>query len=518
MENFIKYSEELLNGEIFIHTSVGYVSKQDDFWNQNLSNKTYQIYVHSLSFLKYLSEAYAKTNNTAFLIAGEKLLYRWINTEHKSKYIMHEQSVAARVNNILRFSQYQYKNNISEDLIETVKKHIDFLLDDQNYRENNHGIMMDTSLSGTLKYIPKSLKYIEEDIISKVKIRSKKAIDRDFSSSNLHLENSPDYHRLTVRWLNKIEKNLNLVNQTLGKKYIGKLTDASKLDGIIAMPNLRYPIYGDSSDGTFKGEKTYIDYVDREAGRAVLQNKKNKSQLTFISGYGSKGHKHFDDLSFIFYDGNEVLFNDSGKYNYDKKDRIRQHMVSPLGHNSLSIYKENYRITSLESDKTGITIDGYIINDDYKIIKGINRNYNETELIRYMVILNDDTIIIYDKFDSASQKSIAVNFNLGLNVWPSTISRGTYLLEGVEKYILKSHFGKFTSVILNDSNLTPCKISNRFNTYESNHRILFRQKTRKGFFLTSLSRHENNFEIIKFNHENLTVQSNNKVYEINLEI
>lgn len=517
MKKFDHYSDKLLEGDIFIHTSVGYVSKEEDFWNEKLNNKTYQIYVHSLPFLKYLSESYNHTKNRRYLIEGEKLLNKWIDINHKSEHIMHEQPVAARVNNILRFSQYGY-DSIPHNILKLIKDHIEFLLDDKNYKKNNHGIMMDTSLSNTLKYIPSELKNIEQIIVEKVITRSQEAINRDFSSANLHLENSPDYHRLTVKWLGNIEKNLNLVNQTLGKKYVEKLNEAMELDSIIAMPNLRYPIYGDSSDGTFKGEKKYTDYVDKEAGRVIFQNEERKSQLTFISGYGSKGHKHFDDLSFIFYDGNEVLFNDSGKYNYNKKDKVRQHLISPLAHNSLSIYKKNYRITSLESDKSSITIDSYKINDDYKIVKGINRNYKKTELIRYMIILKDDTIIMYDKFNSDFQNTIAVNFNLGLNVQATPISRGMYLIEGRKNYILKSHFGKFTSVILNDSNLTPCKISNRFNMYESNQRILFRQKTRAGFFLTTLSKTENDFEITEFNHKNLIVQNNNKVYEIDLEI
>lgn len=517
MENFTKYARELMNENVFIHTSVGYVAKNEDYWNMHLNNKTYQIYVHSLAFLSYLSKEYDRTKNEIYLIEGEKLLFKWINNKHQSKFIMHEQPVSARVNNILLFSQYQYPNAIPENITMIIEEHINFLLDNKNYKKNNHGIMMDTALSRTLKYIPNQLKYLEKPIINTVVKRSKEAIDRDFSSQHLHLENSPDYHRLTIRWLFSIEENLNKAQYSLGKVYIEKLKNASSLEGIIAMPNLRYPINGDSSDGTFKGIKNYDDFIDNEAGRAVLQNENNKSQLTFISGYGSKGHKHYDDLSVIFYDGNQVLLNDSGKYNYVKNDSIRKHMISPLAHNSLSIYQENYTLSNSNKDQKEIFIDKYFIGVNYKLIKGINNSYTDTTLIRFVIILDDDTLIFYDKFDSQNQQTIAVNFNLGLSVTAEKLSRGKFLIEGTEKYILQSHYGKYTSVILNDSEVTPCKISNRFNEFESNERILYRQKTKQGFFVTTLSKEKNKIEILDFDDKHLVMNNNNKKYNISFE-
>lgn len=514
MEGYTKYSNELLEGNVFIHVSVGYASKKEEFWNKNLEDKTYQIYAHSLTFLKYLTEQYVESNDVIYLDEAEELLDRWLESKHLSKFISHEQPVAARLNNILRFSQSRYGEDIPEHILKILENHINFLLDDNNYRKNNHGIMMDTSLSGTLKFIPKSLKHIEKVIINKVISRSQEAINRDFSRKGLHLENSPDYHRLTVRWLHVVEKNLNQVGSTLGEEYVEKLKNAATLDAIISMPNLRYPIYGDSSDGTFKGIKNYDDFIDRKAGRAIFHNKKEKSQLTFICGYGSKGHKHHDDLSFIFYDGNEVLFNDSGKYNYNKNDKIRQHLISPLAHNSLSVYKNNYTISREKADQEKVYIENFMVNDNYKLIKGVNNSYQNTNLIRYITILKNNTIVIIDKFNSKNQNTIAVNFNLGLNITATLLERGKYLIKGTENHILQSHVGKYTSVLLNDSELTPCKISNKFNKYESNQRILYRQKTRTGCFLTTISKENDIIEIIEFNENNIILNSNNEQYNI----
>lgn len=509
-----KYSKELLNGKVFLHSSVGYASKDNIYWNENLENKTYQIYAHSLGFLNYLTKQYEDTEDEIYLDESEILLLKWLNVDHLSKFIMHEQSVAARLINILRFLKFRHSENISDKLLDVAKEHIEFLLDDANYKKNNHGIMMDTSLSISLEYMPESLKQYKERVIEKVITRSKEAINRDFSQNFLHLENSPDYHRLTVLWLKTIEKRLKKVGSTLGKEYIYKLDKASSLDAIIAMPNLRYPIYGDSSDGRYKGNKDYSDFIDTKAGRVIFQNQHEKSQLTFIAGYGSKGHKHYDDLSFIFYDGREVLLNDSGKYNYDKNDKLRKHMISPLAHNSLSIYNKNYVISNLKSDQEKIYIKNHFIGKKYKLVTGINKSYDGVKLTRNLAILNNDVIVIYDQFESTQQNTIAVNFNLGLNITAERLEFGKFLIKGKRDYILQSHKGLYTCVLLNDSDLTPCKISNTFNRFKPNQRILYRQKTRNGTFLTTLSSSDIRLKIESFDENGLILKCNDESYTI----
>src|SRR5699024_488993 len=119
------------------------------------------------------------------------------------------------------------------------------------------------------------------------------------------------------------------------------------------------------------------------------------SQLTFISGYGSKGHKQFDDLSFIFFDGNEVVFNDSGKYNYDLKDPIRKHMISPLAHNSLSLYKENYTVSNNMKAKEAVFINHTKSHKYYKLVQGVNNSYPNLKLVRTLIYFYDNTLLIY---------------------------------------------------------------------------------------------------------------------------
>lgn len=518
MSIHLNRAQDLLNGKVYIHSSVEEKNLDSEIWNVDLSNKTYQLYAHSLTMVNYLTNAFLETDNTEYLLYANKFYNTWLETKHKSKFVWHEHPVATRLKNIILLLKHrqQFQSVSSKDL-EIIREHIEYLLIDDNYRENNHGIMMDRALGEILKDLPQVLNDLKEIIIKTVKDRSQNAILRDFSSKGLHLENSPDYHRLTTKWLLNIEENLNMEGESLDKKYLERLNKALKLDAIIVKPNKRYPIVGDSSDGQFKKEKSFNNFVDREAGRVILHNRGKRSQLAFISGYGSKGHKHYDDLSFTFHDGKKDIFNDSGKYNYKTKDPIRKHVVSTLGHNSLSVYKENYSLSNDKKIMKQIGIESFNDKSEYYVVKGFNKSYEGLLLERTIIFFKTNTIIILDQFTSKNQNTIAVNFNLGLGVKAEEIGKGKYRIKSDKTYILESHINRFTSVLLNDSNSTPCKISNKFNQYESNQRILYRQKTKKGEFLTSIINEKDELRNLSFDGKILNLELNKKKYNINLD-
>ena len=518
MDKVVYYAEEALKGKLFVSSAIGFVKDSDDFWNDKLDDKTYQVYIHSLLILRYFTFAYRETNKEVYIDKAKEYLNRYLSRKDKSKYSWHEQSVAGRLNNILHFTGEYYKSEPKpKELNDYLKTHISFLLNDDNYKKNNHGIMMDSALASSLRLLNDDLLKFKKPIVEKVIVRAREAILRDFSEKGLHLENSPDYHRLTVKWLLALERKLNVEEATLGDEYVNKLKESEKLDAIIATPNNRYPIMGDSSDGQYKGEKSFDNFIDKTAGRAIFHNKKIRSQLTFIAGYGSKGHKHYDDLSFIFHDGKQAVFNDSGKYNYDKSSRLRNHVISPMAHNSLAIYKENYTISHKDEIKKKIYIAREEQKESYNLVQGYNKSYGKNIVLkRTLVFFEDNSILIYDKFKAEKPITAAVNFNLGIDVLTEKVAKGEFLIKGENNYFLKSHIGKFTSVQLDDTNFNPCIISNRFNTVEKNNRILFRQKTSKGAFLTTIVPESSELKIIKIREDQVTVSYRNQEMVIDL--
>src|SRR5699024_5869060 len=181
----------------------------EEIWNLKLENRTYQVYAHSLLMVYYLTEAYNATLDEKYIKLAQTYLSSWMRKKHKSRYIWHEYPTLSRLKYTLFFINSYKENDLpSGTLKEFLIKHLDFLIDDKNYKKNNHGIMMDNALISSVEMLPLELDYIKPGIIKKVIERSREAITREFSEKGLHLENSPDYHRLTIKWLTNIENKL----------------------------------------------------------------------------------------------------------------------------------------------------------------------------------------------------------------------------------------------------------------------------------------------------------------------
>src|SRR5699024_9056332 len=104
-----------------------------------------------------------------------------------------EHAVAERIINIIYFQENSTKKMKSKKYNLILQKHLEFLYSSKNYKKNNHGLMMDRSLLIGSYYIRNDL--YKERAIDRFNI----FIYRDFSTSGIHLENSPEYHTLALK-------------------------------------------------------------------------------------------------------------------------------------------------------------------------------------------------------------------------------------------------------------------------------------------------------------------------------
>lgn len=494
-------ANNFLNGTIFIHPAVDDLEYMniDEIWTVNSNNRTYQVYLHSLNMLGYLAESYMETNDQKYLKEAIKVINSWKQYGSNTQFVNHEQAVSTRLLLFIKINELIADKMLLKKMI---VDHVNHLLRDEYYVETNHGIMIDRGLSIALPYLKNNEKELYNFVLQTVILRCRNTINRDYSNNNLHLENSTDYHRLATKWLEGIEARLNEIDETIGERYVRRLQRAKELDEIIVSPIKRYPMVGDSGDGRYYGNKRFDNLIDYEAGRAIVHNESFNSQLTFICGYGRKGHKHHDDLSFLFFDGYEYILNDSGKYNYQKNDKIRKHMISPDAHNSFYKINELYKINEVQHVKEKVKIQAFEEFKTHHRIVGKNDGYPGLALKRTIIYeKKTNSIILIDEFNSEQQNTVAVNFNLGVGVRPEKLSRGKYLLHGNHKNTLKleAHIGRYTDSIIDDSIRHQSKISRRFNEYDENKRVIFRQKTLRGLFITSITTNENNITCEKLN-------------------
>src|SRR5699024_6458251 len=118
-----------------------------------------------------------------------------------------EHPVSSRINNIINFQTTETKYKLCKRTYGKILiSHCKYLSNEKNYKFNNHGLMMDNALINAASHLPDEEK--RKLYIDKAVYRIRYAIQRDFSRYGVHLENSPEYHRMILMLYSNIEKNL----------------------------------------------------------------------------------------------------------------------------------------------------------------------------------------------------------------------------------------------------------------------------------------------------------------------
>lgn len=504
---------KLLNGLDLLNISRGI----DWNYQHQISANTYQLYLHTLNYVKSLVKSYLVSEKKEYIISAQSIVQNWIhynmNIDEKINYAWYDHTVSNRLQNILYYqvnvpTEYRIDAKV---FYEVYEKHIDYLSQYKNYPENNHGIMMDRALlMGSL--FNKNKELINNSLIL-VKNRIEKAILRDFSYNNVHLENSPDYHRMVTNWLNSVSKMLDDVEFPLSKKYKNKLNQAINYNGIVVNYKNEYPMIGDTSYGVSKFKKSDEDFIDYEAGVAIFNDKRYKSTLVFNCGFQNLTHKHHDDLSFTLTMDNEQILVDSGKYNYSKKDPVRLHMTSPKAHTTLFVQDKTYPL-DIESN---IKITNAIYTDEYKIIKSIHEGYNDISIERIVISIKEGAYFIVDNIQALQQNTYVQNFVFDERIKLNKIGKRKYELTTSlnNRYILEEHSKVATEKIFKGKD-SLAVISKKFNELQSTTRLEIRKKTKNTNYLTSISKKKMKLENIRIDNNILSFEIDNKIKNIDI--
>lgn len=492
-------------------------------WNYRHSNNqnTYQTYLHSLNFIKVFTELAVYNKDKHLMKSIRNIIMDWNkkNRVNIENYAWAEHPAASRIINIIYFQEhtpfYKLKKNIFDTII---MEHCKFLNDEKNYKMNNHGLMMDNALL-------KAADYIEDSEISKIYkdkalYRVRLSLYRDFSRRGIHLENSPEYHRMVIIIIKKIMNTLKTTGIKLDSQFNNLYKMAEDFKSYIIKPNMEYPMLGDTGQIKEKNiVKRFSNIVDYDAGLAILQRKSkvnlmDSTYLTFNCGYQSKTHKHLDDLSLTYYLNGHDLFIDPGKYSYDINDPIRKYLISSEAHTTVSIKGKSYKLSNPFKDSNDLRITKYYSTKNYRIITGINKLYENVVINRTLIITNEPVVIVIDRIVANNTETVYQNFNINpqANIikfsdekYEIKINENSYILES-----LKINNRKITSEIKEGF------VSYKFAQYDKNKRIIFEQTGKSSTFVTHIT--ENNIKIknIRFEDKVLSFTCNNKSYNIDL--
>ncbi|TVT28885.1 hypothetical protein FO441_00980 [Salinicoccus cyprini] len=461
-----------------------------DYVHSHNSN-TYQTYLHSLNILKDFTRL-CSTGVNNYTQYGKALIENWIENNKEENSLNHawnEHAVSSRIINIIDFQESHQSEGLERNMFnDMLLAHCKYLNDEKNYKLNNHGLMMDNALLYASRHLRDE--NLKTAYVDKVLYRIKYALYRDFSRKGVHLENSPEYHRVALILLTNIEKTLDKLALSLGKDATALLKRARLYRTYIMKPDCSYPLIGDT--GTIQEKnvtKNYADFIDYDAGIAILQNKNNEKRInsgwmTFKSGYHSMTHKHRDDLSVTLYlDGHDVLI-DSGKYSYKKDDPIRQYLVSPDAHNTVSVSGKDYHLSNPMEEQFGLKISKYMKKGKHKIISGVNKLYTDINIIRHSVFTEDNILFIIDHVSGSEVEIFKQNFHFNTEANVDKVEDFAYEIHiGNDKYILKSFMLNEES---SGTELLEGKVSRSFSNYDKINKVSFSKVTKKDVFITAL--------------------------------
>jgi hypothetical protein len=224
-----------------------------------------------------------------------------------------------------------------------VRSHLEFLLDYDNIAYSNHTFFDIHGAAALAQVIDEKMRESVWQVVDQV---LPKLIASQFNVDGVHLENSPEYHPFGIKCLKQLE-NTGWFNAKDLKPLITKAIDFFDW---LKMPDGRTLPIGDSNgkeqnlsvkETVFRGKNQVLN----RSGYAIIRNDgdgkvSSSSYLALMGALNSRFHKHSDDLSVLWFEGEDILC-DAGKYAY-KTDEFRAYAVSTRAHNTVEIDGKNY--------------------------------------------------------------------------------------------------------------------------------------------------------------------------------
>ena len=429
-------------------------SKKID-WDLEYENNEIRpgFYLHSLEPVKYLLQGYTLYKQKSYLNLALEITIDWIGyleNHAENEFSWYRHCVSDRIlylvfliENLKRNTEFSNETELKE-IHSVLKKHADYLYDDENYITQNHGMMMDRSLYFLSKYLyNRENNEVIDKWTGKAIKRLRNSVKTDFTENMVNLENSSGYLLFIMDLLINTEKNLlNLFGDSIfdgdfkdrmskGIEYLAQLTKPDSYLPIIGdgekisfLDIDKYSFFNHISDNEIleyiltsgkKGAKPQETFKVYECeGYAFMRTtwdyeEPSATYASFISGYQLKNHKHGDDLSFTYYAKGKDIFVDSGTFTYKAGDFRRYFMGAPA-HNTVIVDGKTYPFILGNPSDTGIL--EYGEEEDYFYVIGKNDMYRGVNITRSLYFLKSGNIVIIDDIASYEEHTYSQHFHL----------------------------------------------------------------------------------------------------------
>lgn len=465
-------------------------------------SKTEMIYLHSLLIVKDLIK-YKLTNDNDFSEIARKIIEKWWEDNQENMSAWNEHAVAERTLNLIYFQENSSKKIKSTKYEKILRMHLEFLFNSKNYKNNNHGLMMDRSLL-IGSYYSKNFTYRERAID-----RFNVFLYRDFSRAGIHLENSPEYHTLALKLVLEFTLVLEKIGIEINNDIKNIIRKAELYIPRISRPDKTIPLLGDSGYRKLIGPKNYGNIMDHVSGVFLYQDIINYNWLLVSNGYQNTTHKHKDDMSIQFSVNTLNILVDSGKYNYDINSEIRRYLISDSAHSKPYILNKKFKYDGKERLKTNIilnTTNLYHIETSYM-------KPRDFHILRNIILhKNSSTLFIVDRFSSAEELIFISNFVFNPDLLLNTINDNTLQIVNSDFYMVSKNM---KNNFIDKENQKNNWYSSVFNKLEKTNRVFHRSTGKSKVHITYFKKKDTEVEINIINGDiDLKIKDEN--YRINI--
>lgn len=412
----IEFLDQFINNKKIITKNFGDVVFDKQIWDSGpLDNRSWLWTLHSFVVFDSLI-AVGEIDLLIKLIAGWSERFEDVAVEEDFPW--HDHATALRLDRISRIA-IQFSNCNLEGL---AKKHGNLLLKNDFYEKNtNHGFDQSLSLILASLAFPKISEASQWQVVGLARLRSE--IDFAFTSEGVHVENSPAYHmgmignmlraRRLLRYVNiKYEDFDSLFNKAF--VFLAWITRPDRFltylgDSVSYRPNVAHELMdlpnasmvewvaSAGNDGIKPENKCALF---EESGYFIYRSSwddwPGHTYIVFKSGFLSGYHRQDDDLNILLHAYGEDWLIDSGMYNHNQKDPVRQYMRSVKAHNVLyfpGVKIDRRNVGEGFSGIKAIEVDGW-----QYAVEGFTSMYSTGKVFRRILISNKDKFRVFDSF------------------------------------------------------------------------------------------------------------------------
>jgi hypothetical protein len=298
------------------------------------------------------------------------------------------------------YGKFEITKKEESIFLHMIMLHLDFIMDFGNIKFTNHTFSDFHGAMALAQVIDSENRKLVEDRLFQL---TPKLIESQFDRYGVHLEHSFGYQGFGIRCLQRLAKS-GWFNKLNIKNLIAK---AEEIQDWFFLPDGRVAPIGDTNgqespknqkEVVFKGARQVFNSsgycIVRSDGNGQIQD---ASYFCMMGAFNNRVHKHPDDLSIIWFEGEDILC-DSGKFAY-KSHVGRKYVQSTRAHNTVEIDDADFSVDS--KDAYGSAIKEVSVSDwGYLVAASVNHKKFGVQHTRFCLYQIRSWLLIIDKLIS----------------------------------------------------------------------------------------------------------------------